>query len=211
MASSQVSTPIAPTVVRQNTYASLGHRVAAHLIDALIALAIVFAGGFFMQWLHALGAWTVPTPPAGEADPLMLWRGLGAAAKAAVIVVFIVSMGPIYTGLFQASAWQASVGKRLLNIYVTDTAGRRLHLGRSLARSFAKDLFSVFYLGVVSVATIIAAPKKQALHDYATNTVVLNGRPEGSRPPEIWRIVAAFGIQFLWFVGTFLLVFRANS
>jgi uncharacterized RDD family membrane protein YckC len=131
-----------------------------------------------------------------------------AAGKAAIIVCFVVMMGPFYLGLMQASAWQASIGKRLLNIYVTDTAGRRLSLGRSLARSFAKDFFNVFYLGFVSVVTMIATAKKQALHDFAANTVVLNGRPSGSGSPELWRFVAGFGIQFLWFVLTMLAVLR---
>ena len=69
MASSQV----APAVVLQLSYADLGRRVAAHLIDALIALAVMFAGGFVMRWLRVLGVWDVPVPE-GEADPVMLWH-----------------------------------------------------------------------------------------------------------------------------------------
>lgn len=208
MASSPVFSPVAPAVFPQSSYAGLGRRVAAHLIDILIAFAVMMAAGIFMRWLRAIGIWTVPTLPTGEADPLTLWQIMGTAGKAAIIVCFIVAMGPFYLSLLQASAWQASIGKRLLNIYVTDTAGRRLDLGRSLARSFAKDFFNVFYLGLVSVATIIATAKKQALHDFAAKTVVLNGRPSASGSPELWRFVAGFGIQFLWFVLTMLAVFR---
>jgi uncharacterized RDD family membrane protein YckC len=208
MASSHVFSPVAPAVFPQTSYAGLGRRVAAHLIDILIAFAVMMAAGIFMRWLRALGIWTVPTPPTGEADPLTLWQSMGATSKAAIIVCFIVTMGPFYLGLLQASAWQASIGKRLFNIYVTDTAGRRLRLGRSLARSFVKDFFNVFYIGLVSVATMIATAKKQALHDFVAKTVVLNGRPSGSGSPELWRFVAGFGIQFLWFVLTMLAVFR---
>ena len=208
MASSQVLSPVSPAAFPQTSYAGLGRRVAAHLIDVLIAIAVTMAAGFFMQWLRTLGIWTVPTAPTGEADPVRLWQTMVVGAKAAIIVCFIVTMGPFYLSLLQASAWQASIGKRLLNIYVTDTAGRRLGLGRSLARSFAKDFFNVFYpVGLVSVATMIGTTKKQAVHDFAANTVVVNGRPSESGSPELWRFVAGLGIQFLWFVLTMLAVF----
>jgi len=203
MASSQV----APAVVLQLSYADLGRRVAAHLIDALIALAVMFAGGFVMRWLRVLGVWDVPVPE-GEADPVMLWHWMNHASKVAIVVAFIVSMGVFYSGFFQASAWQATIGKRLLNIYVTDTVGRRISLTRSLVRSIAKGVFNTFYLGIISVGTIVAAAKKQALHDYVAKTVVVNGRPPEGGSLELWRVVAAFGVQLLWFVVTMLAVFR---
>jgi len=210
MATSQVSSAVAPAVPSKGSYAGLGRRIAAHLIDMLIAFAIVLAAAFFIRWLHALGVWTVHST-AQESDPIVLWHRLSGGAQLAVIVAFIVSMGPIYLGLFQASAWQASIGKRLLDIYVTDTAGNRLGLARSLSRSFAKDFFNCFYLGFVSILTILGTPRKQALHDCAAKTVVVNGRPPGSGSLELWRIVAGFGIQFLWFVVTMVAVFRTES
>ena len=208
---SQVSSPVAPTILAQNSYAGLGRRVAAHLVDALVALALIFAGGFFMRWLRVLGVWTVPSLAEGEADPLTLWHRLSVGAQVAIVVAYIVQMGTFYSGFFQASAWQASIGKRLLHIYVTDMAGRRMGLTRSLARSFAKDFFSSFYIGFISVAMIIAAPEKRALHDLAAKTVVVNGRPAGGRSLELWHIVAGVGIQFLWFVVTMVAVFRTQG
>jgi uncharacterized RDD family membrane protein YckC len=203
MASAQV----APSVVVQLSYAGLARRVAAHLIDVVIAFAVMLASGLFMRWLSTVGVWHVPAPEGGV-DPQSLWHAMTVGSQVAILVAFIVSMGPFYSGFFQASAWQATVGKRLLNIYVTDIAGGRIGLLRSLARSFAKSVFNITYLGAISVATIIAASKKQALHDYAAKTIVLNGRPPESGSPELWRVVGAFGIQFLWFVLTMLAVFR---
>lgn len=203
MASAQV----VPAVDLQLSYAGLARRVAAHLIDLMIALAVIMAGGLFMRWLRVLGVWHMPVPE-GEADPAALWHAMAVGSKVAIVVAFIVSMGPFYSGLFQSSAWQATIGKRLLNIYVTDTAGRRISLLRSLARSFAKSVIDICYLGIISVVLIMGAKKKQAMHDFVANTVVLNGRPLESDSPELWRIAAAFGIQFLWFVITMLAVFR---
>lgn len=189
--------------IPQPFYASLGSRIAAHLIDAVIAGSVFFIAAFVMRGLRVVGVWTPPL----EADPIVRWHGMAISAKLAVIMTFIVSMGPIYLGLFQASAWQASFGKRLLHIYVTDEAGRRLRLARSLARSFAKDAFSVFSLTLFSIVTIAASDKKQALHDFAAKTVVVPGRPVPGGSVEPWRIVAAFGISFVWILGTFLILF----
>jgi len=201
MASSQPSSIVIP----ESCYAGLGRRIAAHLIDVLIAGAVTMMAGFTVRWLRSIGMWTLSLE---GADPVTLWHGLGIPAKLAVVVLFIVSMGPIYLGLFQASAWQASVGERLLTIYVTDEAGRRLGLARSFARSLAKAVFNSFYLALVSVVTIAASTKKQALHDYAAKTLVVHGRPSTGSSLEPWRIGVAFGIQFLWFVVTFTVLFR---
>jgi len=196
------SAPVTSAVLPQLSYAGLGRRVAAHLIDILIAFAVTLAAGFFMQYLRARGFWTAPE---GDQDPLTLWRGMPGAARLAVVIAFIVSMGPFYLGLFQASAWQASIAQRLLNVYVTDTAGKRLGLLRSLGRSFARDFFKVFpFLGAASIATIAASTRKQALHDYVAKTIVVNGRAPGSGSPGLWRIVVGFGIQFVWYVVTMI-------
>lgn len=210
MASSQVSSPVSPALP-QVSFASLERRIVAHLIDILIAIAVTMAAGFLVRWLRGLGVWTAPTVQTAEANPVMLWQGMTAAAKTATIICFIVMMGPIYLALFQTSAWQASVGKRILNIYVTDTTGKRLGLGRSLARELAKNIFNLFYLGFISLVTVMASARKQALHDFATNTVVVKGRPSGSGSPELWRIVAGFGIQFIWFVVTMVAILRTSG
>ena len=200
MASSQPSLVTVP----QSSYAGLGRRIAAYLIDVLIAIALLFVVGFLMRGLRAAGVWT----PAEVLDPSVAWREMAVPAKIAILVAFVVSMGPFCLAFFEASAWQASVGKRLLNIYVTDGAGRRLGLVRSLGRSFAKCFFNLFYLVLASVVTIAASAKKQALHDFAAKTLVMRGQPEPGGSLEPWQILAAFGIPFFWLVVTFVAVFQ---
>jgi uncharacterized RDD family membrane protein YckC len=148
--------------------------------------------------------WTVPK----GMEPVVIWNLLTGPMKLAIIVTFVVSVGPIYLGFFEASPWQASIGKRIFNLYVTDITGSRLSLGRSLGRSLAKVVFNLFYLALVSVITILATNKKQALHDFAAKTVAVRGRPVPGGSPESWRIAAAFGIPFIWMLITFLGVFR---
>ena len=193
----------------QTFLADPARRILAHLIDITIAFTATMAAGVIVLRLGTLGLWTVSE---GERDPVSLWHALSGAAQLAVIVAFVVSKGPFYSGLLQSSAWQASIGKRLLSVYVTDTAGRRLGLLRSLGRSFAKDLFNSFlFLGIVSVATMGATSTKQALHDYAARTVVVKGRPPGNHSPGVWRFVVGFGIQCLWYAVTMVAVFRTLS
>ena len=204
-----VSAPVPSSVPSQLSYASLGRRVAAHLIDITIAFSVTLAAGFLILYLRTWGLWALPKGERYPVDPITLWRQLPGAAQLAVVVAFIISMGPFYLALFQSSAWQATIAQRLLNVYVTDNAGQRLGLLRSLGRSFAKDLFNAFpYVGFVSIATIAATARKQALHDYAARTVVVNGRPPGDSSPELWRIIVGFGIQLVWYVVTMIAVFR---
>jgi hypothetical protein len=79
MASQSVATAVFP----QTTYAGLGPRISAHLIDITIAFAVILASGFLMRYLQALGLWTMP---GGAQDPLTIWNALPAAAKLAVIL-----------------------------------------------------------------------------------------------------------------------------
>jgi RDD family len=56
--------------------------------------------------------------------------------------------------LWEASSWQATLGKRLLNIYVTDDNRQRISLGRSVGRWLARWICSWFGGNLISVITI---------------------------------------------------------
>ena len=123
------------------------------------------------------------------------------------VPAYIVAFGTIYLGSFEASSWQASIGKRLLNIHVTDTGGRRLGIGKSLVRSFTKCILNAFYIGAVSLVTIPSTEQKEAWHDHLVKTRVVRGRvASGSFPASL--ILTAFGIQYLWLVGSYATMFR---
>jgi hypothetical protein len=48
---------------------------------------------------------------------------------------------------------------------------------------------------------------KKALHDYVAKTLVVRGRPVPGGSIEAWRVVAAFGIPFVWLMSTVLATF----
>ena len=196
MASSQMA--LGPSI--RPSFAGLGSRITAYLLDLLIAFSVLILAGITMRTLRAVGLWT----PAGMGDPEQAWRTLGVGAKLAIVSAFVVSGGPIYLILFEASPWQATFGKRILKIYVTDNEGRRISLTRSFGRWLAMWSFGLFGGSLISLITILTTKEKKALHDFAASTVVLSGRPTPGGNLEAWRIAAAFGISLLWIIGSFI-------
>lgn len=190
-----------PAALPKPLFAGLASRLAAYLLDALISLLLLFLVAFVLLAMRVLHLWTL----AGQGrPPEEIWRSLGVSAKLAVVFVYVLSLGPMYLALFEASPWQASFGKRMLNIYVTDDETGRIGVARALGRWAAKWIFACFLLWPISMIAIAASEKKQALHDFAAKTLVLKGRPMPGGTLEPWRILAAFGIPFVWILGTFL-------
>lgn len=70
---------------------------------------------------------------------------------------------------FESSALQATPGKRLLGLIVTDERGRRISFLRASGRNIAKVLLAKYALGYLMA---LASPRGQALHDRFMNTLV---------------------------------------
>jgi uncharacterized RDD family membrane protein YckC len=119
-------------------------------------------GGF---WKRVL-AWLI--------DALVVGAGTGIiiAATFGVGVVVLFCGHWLYEAFMTSSAWQATLGKRALNMVVTDENGGRLSFGRATGRHFAKWLSAM----VLCIGFIIVAftPKKQGLHDMIAETYVVS-------------------------------------
>ena len=76
----------------------------------------------------------------------------------------------LYSATLESSVWQATLGKKLLGLKVSDTQGKRLSFARASGRHFGKYLSSVFFLGFILTAF---TEKKQALHDLIAGTLVV--------------------------------------
>jgi uncharacterized RDD family membrane protein YckC len=76
----------------------------------------------------------------------------------------------MYYALFEASAWQATPGKRILGLYVSDLGGRRLTFSRATIRNVAKMIPIVSAVGYFLAGF---TEKKQALHDMIAGCLVL--------------------------------------
>ena len=77
----------------------------------------------------------------------------------------------LYFALQESSRLQATLGKRLLGIYVTDGNGERLTFIRATIRYFSKYLSSIFMIGFIMAAF---TKNKQGLHDLIADTLVVN-------------------------------------
>lgn len=89
------------------------------------------------------------------------------------IVYSIVALGTILTyfaGL-ESSEWQATLGKHLLGLKVTDTEGGRISFWRAVMRYFGKYLSALpLEFGFIMIAF---TERKQGLHDFLADTVVV--------------------------------------
>ena len=76
----------------------------------------------------------------------------------------------LYEAIMMSSEWQATVGKRVMSIVVTDIYGKRMTFARATGRHFAKYI-SAFLLGIGFIIAAFTA-KSQALHDMIAETLV---------------------------------------
>lgn len=97
----------------------------------------------------------------------------GGAVMIANLAYIIIAI--LYWPLMECSERQATIGKQLLGLQVTDANGARLTFVRSLLRNIAKILSSLpFGLGFLLAAF---TARKQALHDLITKCLVVRAGP----------------------------------
>jgi uncharacterized RDD family membrane protein YckC len=139
-------------------FAGFWLRAAACVIDTLLIVAVfLLIASFFPSTFEKL----LPATPASLTD---------LPQPAPVVVILIVSLGCVYYTLFESSGWQATPGKRIFRIYVTDLHGQRITLRRALVRNLARQLSGFFFVGYLIAGF---TEKKQALHDILASCLVL--------------------------------------
>ncbi len=80
----------------------------------------------------------------------------------------------LYFAAFESSRWQATPGKKILGLYVTDLNGKRISFGRATGRYIGKALEQLtLFIGFVMAGF---TARKQALHDIVASCLVLKKR-----------------------------------
>jgi uncharacterized RDD family membrane protein YckC len=150
-------------------YAGFWARFLAFLIDnavmgigfVLILIPLIFLTGLggFINEIH-------PDEDMNDVGIFMLFGLLFLAATVSLLWTWL------YHALMESSEWQATVGKRLLGLVVTDMAGRRVSFGRATGRHFAKIITNMVpaFIGYIMTGF---TEKKQALHDMIAGCLVL--------------------------------------
>jgi uncharacterized RDD family membrane protein YckC len=140
--------------------ANLGRRLTAYLIDITINIAVVIVVSLTVRLLMAVGVWMPRGMPGGtEVQPQELWHALGVSSKLLVLFAFFISAGPVYFAFFEASPWQATLGKRLVDIYVARDDGQRISIARAFGRNIVKVFSNAYFLFLISVITIAVTNK----------------------------------------------------
>ncbi len=175
----------APSMASDYIYAGFWKRFVAYIIDVIIFTAI------FIITIIVLGTGTANS-------------GMNATA-------FLVGIGVnflylivwwLYFALLESSSGQATLGKRVLGIKVTDMHGQQLSFmhaaGRQLSGIVTQFTFLIGYLMAAFTG------KKQALHDMIASAVVVNKHfsPQqiqtvNQNPPPGMSVAAVIGVVCL--------------
>jgi uncharacterized RDD family membrane protein YckC len=85
-------------------------------------------------------------------------------------IILVVSW--LYYALSESSSWQATLGKKILNLKVTDMSGQPISFGRASGRYFAKIITGMIPL-LIGYIMAGFTEKKQAIHDMIASCLVL--------------------------------------
>lgn len=137
-------------------YAGFWRRVAAFLIDRLLLGLVNLFLCLFYVFLSGID-----------------WAGEELRTVSLASAVFGFLLRWLYCTLLESSALQATFGKALISIKVTDEQGCRISLLRANARYWAKILSTV----TLGFGYLMAGftRRKQALHDFVAGTLVVRG------------------------------------
>jgi uncharacterized RDD family membrane protein YckC len=106
---------------------------------------------------------------------ILLGRDAGDLLRLRVTQALLALVPFAYFAAFEASAFQATPGKRAFALQVTSLGGRRLSVLHAILRQAAK-LADVVACGL-GYFLIAADGRRQALHDILARTLVLDARP----------------------------------
>lgn len=77
----------------------------------------------------------------------------------------------LYEAFMESSSYQATLGKMIFGMKVTDLDGKRISFERATGRHFAKWLSTmILFIGYIMVGF---TERKQGLHDLLAGTLVL--------------------------------------
>ena len=174
------ATPMPPPPPQQQwvadpqPYAGFWKRVVAYIVDVFILWIPNYIIGNLlgvtaaqMTMMHAIEN--------ANNDPAVMMAAYGVFWSAMLPALGVQSLLTwAYFALCESSVMQATPGKLVMGIRVTDDEGRRISFLRATGRHFGK-IISTFAL---CIGFMMAGwtTRKQALHDMMAGTLVVNGR-----------------------------------
>lgn len=153
-------------------YAGFWLRFVAYLIDSLLMGIVIVP--LFLILAVMTGAFAhfqllADVTRRGQVDP---------AALAALLSLFFIFVGIsilitwLYHAYCESSEWQATPGKRVMNLYVSDLSGHRISFLNATGRHFSKIITGLIPLAIGYIMAGFT-DRRQALHDMIASTLVL--------------------------------------
>ena len=133
------------------SYAKFWQRFVAAFIDGIITGVMGAIGGFIIGLVVGL-----------------LGGGAEAGGLAGQFIGLII--GWLYGALLESSNKQATLGKQMMKIRVSDESGERVSFGRASGRHFAKIISTLILL--IGYFMMLFTNKKQTLHDKMSGCIV---------------------------------------
>jgi uncharacterized RDD family membrane protein YckC len=144
-------------------YGGFWVRLVAILIDAIIIQMVVLPVSFAIGGMIGMASIATRMPAGGAQIVAAIVGGaLGLVA------------GWIYEAAMQSSSKQATLGKMIFGLQVTDLNGQRISFARATGRHFAKYVSGmILFIGYIMAGF---SERKQALHDVIAGTLVRYAR-----------------------------------
>jgi len=159
--------------------ASFLKRFAAWFIDQVVLVGLVMLIAATVAIIAA-----ATKPDFGNSDNAALMFTVGYYGASILLYV-------AYYAVFDSSASGATLGKKALGIRVTDLDGRRIGIGRSIARTLSCGLsYLIVYIGFLMA---LMTNRSQALHDLIARTLVIEKNPEAARKGNSTTVVIVVG------------------
>ena len=143
-------------------YGGFWVRVVAAIIDAIILRVVVAPVAMIFGGIGLAGGMIPGVPHAGLA---LLGGG--------VTFILLLFGSWLYEAFMESSSYQATLGKMIFGMKVTDLSGNRISFARATGRHFGKFLSAmILCLGYIMVGF---TERKQGLHDLLAGTLVRRG------------------------------------
>jgi uncharacterized RDD family membrane protein YckC len=136
-------------------YGGFWRRLLAYIIDGIILGIVIGALETVITAIFHPGSSTNGSLPASATAGWSLFS-------------FVITW--LYFAVMESSSYQATIGKLILGMRVTDVDGQRISFARATGRWFAKILSTlILWIGYLMIAF---TPRKRGLHDYIAGTLV---------------------------------------
>lgn len=157
-------------------FAPISKRFIAMLIDGFITYLLSNVVSYAVNLIWQASNTVMPDITALQADRenVGLWLQQFSPFIDLLVMdlLFTILAIWLYYALFESSGMQATPGKMIMGMKVTDADGDQIGFGMATGRYLGK-LIAGFLLGLPYITALFTS-KKQAMHDLIAGTIVIN-------------------------------------